>query len=35
MLSDLITAIREAVTVFRRRRAIRANTRRMADRLPF
>jgi hypothetical protein len=35
MLSDLIAAIREAVTGFRRRRAVKANIRRMADRLPF
>lgn len=35
MLHDLITAIKEALTVFRRRRAIRANVKRMASRVPF
>jgi hypothetical protein len=34
-LCDLNSAITEANTVFRRRRAIRANTKRMADRVPF
>lgn len=35
MLSRLIARIREAVTVYRRRRVIKANIRRMSARLPF
>lgn len=35
MFNDLIAAIRDAITSYRRRRAIKANIRRMSDQLPF
>jgi hypothetical protein len=35
MLKKLLNAIREALTVYRRRRVIKANIRRMSARLPF
>lgn len=35
MFAKFIAAIRERVTVFRRRRTIRANIRRMSAKLPF